>query len=271
MLLTTLFIFFLLIPPYHLQANKSGAGAPTQIMAGPLTPVQAEPIPTIAPISAPTTIPSPAPTGNFTPTPMPAPITTTTPNPAPTVSTTPAPTISSTPSPTPNPAPTITPSPAPTMSGTPAATPSPTPLAATGTTTATPGAATPEIVTSETKNKKEPKPITLTSIYIKNTAKQDCQLEEVELEITDKESKTRPFIKKNLKIALPGIENIYNKGSIVGFDITTKDQSVESFNKIVSITISKQKIEIGDSSSKGLSVNTPIIVTKKDKDWIVKQ
>ncbi len=271
MLLTTLFIFFLLIPTYHLQANKSGAGAPTPIIAGPLTPVQAEPIPTIAPISAPTT--NPAPTTSSTPTSMPAPIPTTTPNPAPTVSTTPAPTITSTPSPTPNPAAAITPSPAPTMIPTPAATPIPTPLAtpeAIGTTPATPAAANPEIAVSETKTKKEQKPITLTSIYIKNTAKQDCQLEEVELEITDKESKTRPFIKKNLKIALPGIENIYNKGSIVGFDITTKDQSVESFNKIVSITISKQKIEIGDSS-KGLSVNTPIIVTKKDKDWIVKQ
>jgi hypothetical protein len=258
-MLYVLYLFFLL-SPMQLCANKSGAGAPTQVVAGPITPVQAGPLN------------SPSQTGsNPPPPPAPqtaAPVTTSAPLPVPTVIATPTPTPTP-PAPSAAPgAPTSIDTPAPTPPvPTPTPTPTPSPTDSSSTSSATPTAIpTPPTETVKESKKIKEESITLTSIYIKNKDKKDCLLQEVELEITDKEDKSRPFIKKNLKIALPGMENIYNKGSIVGFDITTKDTSVKAFNKIISITVSGTKIDLGDSSN-GLSVNTPIVITHKDKVW----
>ncbi|MDP3788633.1 MAG: hypothetical protein Q8Q60_04965 [Candidatus Chromulinivorax sp.] len=142
------------------------------------------------------------------------------------------------------------------------ATPAPaTPAPATPSPTTTP-AATPAIPQPDIKKQQ-----IIISVYLQNNYEQDAILKTIELLLTNQ---TAPVVKNNLNIPIKAAKNIYSKGSITAFDITTESNSLQSFSGIQSITINDDPIAFKDIKT-GISLSHPIAITKKDGHWVSDQ
>jgi len=104
---------------------------------------------------------------------------------------------------------------------------------------------------------------TLTSIHIQNTFNTDAILNEIEIVIS---SQKDSLIKKDLKIKIPGKKSIYDKGSMISFNIAADNKDYGMFNGIKSITINNDQI-IFDTLKTAFK-NNPIKITYQDNKWI---
>ncbi len=152
--------------------------------------------------------------------------------------------LAANPAPAPTPAP--TPAPAPAVAATPTVTP----------------AATPAVPTPDIKKQQ-----IIVSVYLQNNYEQDATLTKIEFLLAHQ---TTPTIKSNLNIPIKSAKNIYSKGSITAFDITTETNGIQSFNGIQSITIGDDQIVFKDIKT-GVSLSHPIVITKNNGHWVTDQ
>lgn len=104
----------------------------------------------------------------------------------------------------------------------------------------------------------------LTSIYIQNNFPKEAVLDQIDLLV---DNETTPVIKSNLNITIPGVKNLYSKGSIIGFDITSPGKNINNFNGISSITINNDKINFTNIKT-GYGIGHPIKITQKNGHWV---
>lgn len=104
----------------------------------------------------------------------------------------------------------------------------------------------------------------LTSIYIQNNFPKEGILNQIDLLVDNQKT---PLIKSNLNITIPAVKNLYSKGSIIGFDITSPGKNINNFNGIASITISNDKISFTHIKT-GYGIDHPIKITQKNGHWI---
>ncbi len=107
----------------------------------------------------------------------------------------------------------------------------------------------------------------LISVYIQNNFTKDTKLNQIELLTSNK---SEPLIKSNLNIPIPASKNLYSKGSVTAFDLTTDRNRLEEFNGILSITIDGKKLAFNNAKI-GFSLSDPIKITQKDGAWILDQ
>lgn len=124
----------------------------------------------------------------------------------------------------------------------------------------TPSAAT---TTPAVPQQEKPKAKVLTSMYIQNNYDQDAVLKEIEFGLANNNNS----LKKELNIKVPANKNLYSKGSVTAFDLTTSND-VETFNGISSITIDNDHLTFKNAQI-GFSLNRPIRITKKDGHWVL--
>jgi|GEM_PF-2143663 len=114
-----------------------------------------------------------------------------------------------------------------------------------------------------TKQAAQASPV-LTSVYIHNTSDKDATLHKVTIVIANQK---KPLVKKGLKINVPGKKSIYDKGSMISFDITADSSNYAMFNGVKSIKVGDDDIEF--STLKIAFQSDPIKITRKKGKWIV--
>lgn len=217
------------------------AATPTTTSATPpATTTSATPPATTTTATPPATPPTPVATATPAPTPTPTPESAATPaTPAPAVATPPAP----------------TPTPEATTPATPVTPPAP----------ATTATATPDTTTPSVKTSKIAPHQLISTVYIQNNFTQDAKLNQITFS-TDKNAAS--VVKSNLNVPIPASKNIYSKGAMTAFDLTSNSDSIQNFSGIQNITINNTLLTITDPST-GLSVSTPIKITQTGGNWVV--
>ena len=135
---------------------------------------------------------------------------------------------------------------------------------ATSTTTTTPTASTNAASTAITPPtpKEQPKQIVV-SVYIQNNYNQPGTLQSIELLFSNQSTP----ISKDLNIPIKAA-NLYSKGAITAFDVTTNASDLQTFNGITSITIDGTKLTFNNAKASSTIYN-PIKITQENVKWVL--